>query len=103
MLLNQSHRYGPSFNVLKKTAKVRNVTDVTTGSSTWWENLRDFGGWGIRFGQVNVRIHALIRPCILCVRFDVESHPRMLLTEWRSGAHLVLQFRVERRLGSIHV
>ena len=48
----RTHRYGPSFNLMKKTAKLGSVTDVATGSSTWWENLKSFGGWGIRFGQV---------------------------------------------------
>ena len=37
-------RYGPSFNLMKKTVAVNKVCEVKTGFSTWMENLVQFGG-----------------------------------------------------------
>ena len=43
--------YGPSFNLMKKAVELGNVCDIQVGTSTWMENLIQFGGWGIRYGR----------------------------------------------------
>lgn len=37
-------RYGPSFDLMKKTVTLGNVSEVKLGSSSWLENLWTFGG-----------------------------------------------------------
>ena len=32
-------------------------SSVTTGTSTWWQNLSTFGGWGIRIGADGKRVY----------------------------------------------
>jgi hypothetical protein len=43
--------YGPSFHLMRKEVLLANVGAVEVGSSTWKENLLQFGGWGIRYGM----------------------------------------------------
>ena len=94
---NSAHtrRYGPSFNLMKKTAKLGSVTDVSTGSSTWWENLKSFGGWGIRFGQVDL-------PHGFCAHSVMALIRRISTYFSDTGPHL-LQCRMGRRMGPVHV